>query len=389
MTPNGCCASCRRAEGDILPLWDRQSYCADCLQAATPALLGAARTMSELREELHFPLRRVFWSWFRFLTLASGSVGLIFPLIILLSDPIRFGAGLLAWAGLALLGLPVLVVFAAAATLGARDNRPTVSVVDGAVVLTRGRSTEVVPLSDCEWVLGNVSQMTVMTQVAVLSDPAVILVLPSDADAVPRRVAVGLTDETREIWTAFLRLSKTPERTAWPSPRALSRNTIRVATFLLVPITFLAILAVGKLASTLIALCFADRGVGTIVGVVILMYGTVSAAFYGALYFPGRPFRLVPTRSSPARQRQLHRRMIIGWLLVNTTFFGLPLTLIWNNRLDLSVTARMTGIALSYAWSFLASYDLGRRMSRFDPEFAGPVAQARDDTGVGRKVSRL
>ena len=340
-------------------------------------VLAAARSDETLREEYVPPVGRLFLAWFRFLATGFGSVFLLIPLVILITDPQRIESGLLAWAAIVALGLPLAALFAAVIAFAAWTNRPIVSVVAGVIGLTQGRETEVVSLSQCEWHHGNVSQMSVLTQVAVLNDPALILVLPDDRDGRPRRVAIGLNDETRELWEAFLRLSRTLERAEAVAPRTASTFLRSLVWFFLFPLTFLLCGLIGRLVGRFISFWIADRGVGQLVGVVILIYGTISTLMYAALFIPLRPVHIVPTRRPPHLQRKFFRQMFWGWLLTNTVFIALPFVFVAN----LSPLARGMGIVFSYVWAIAAGYDFGRRISRSDFEDAVPIG--RDSANPG------
>ena len=218
MIPASSCQSCgsTRVASRFIKLWDGKEYCVDCIQRESPALLEHAEAAETLAETISYPVVKLAVIWAFTFTVAWGSLWLIFPLISIIGGKKDFVESLQAWAFITGLGLPVIAVFAIAHACAYVLNRPTVSVAGGELTVRQRGKSETVTLSRCEWYVGRISQMNVLQNTAILRNPAIIIVLPHADGKDARNVAVGFTNETRQIWESFLTLSKSPHRANWP-----------------------------------------------------------------------------------------------------------------------------------------------------------------------------
>jgi hypothetical protein len=90
------------------------------------------------------------------------------------------------------------------------------------LIVRLGTRLLVAPLTDCTWHEGKVSDMTVWQFAFLLRGPALIVEFPKETAKDGNRVAVGYTDDTRDLWKSFFEIagiSQTLRKQWWWSRR--------------------------------------------------------------------------------------------------------------------------------------------------------------------------
>ena len=106
---------------------------------------------------------------------------------------------------------PFIIMFTAAAPAAYLWARPKTIAWKGKLIVQQSFGLIVASLADCTWHEGRQGHMTVWKLGCLLRGPAVILVLPKEVAKAGDRLAVGFTDETREVWRSFLELAEVPQ----------------------------------------------------------------------------------------------------------------------------------------------------------------------------------
>jgi len=79
------------------------------------------------------------------------------------------------------------------------------------LIIRIGTRLIVVPLADCKWREGKLSQMTLWSYAFLLRGSVLIVKLPKEKSKDGFLVAVGYTNETREIWKSFFEIAEVPQ----------------------------------------------------------------------------------------------------------------------------------------------------------------------------------
>lgn len=364
------CSSCgaTTCSAGFVRLWDGNTYCVQCIKAASPDLLDHVRNHDVLEETFRYPALKLAGVWALFLAIGWSSIWLIFPLVTILGGKIDLLESIRAWALISGFGLPIILVFSLAHAGGYALHRPTVSVDAGEVTVTQRGKSETVPLSQCEWYLGKISDMDLLQNTVILKKPALIVVLPPAEGREAREVAVGVNDGTRAIWQAFLTLAKAPQRTAWQHKRRVPAFLKYAALFLAIPVGFVAFLFIGRLVSKALSLVIADQDFCQLMGGLVLIYGCLSSALYGAIAGPWHATQAVPTKRTVNEQFKLRLVTFIEFIVVNSVI-AVPIVLDAKR----SLASRVVGATLSYVWAASIGYDFGRRLSKYDREATKPA----------------
>lgn len=213
-----CCNYCQTPikNGATVRLWDGRDYCAACVENACPGLGKYAATHEFLVEED----RPSFWKLAAanlFLFTASSAL-IIFPAFALYGLSLGLRDVISLYFGIVVLVLaPLAGICAILCAAGTWEHWPRVRVQDASFVVNTGDEAVVCSISELRWCHAPLWHMrSSKKQLLFLSwAPAIILVLPDRVSLLdePRTVAVGLSDESRRRWDAFLHLARiTPTR---------------------------------------------------------------------------------------------------------------------------------------------------------------------------------
>ena len=212
---NSVCGKCGRSVGCVT-LWDGKSYCAICIGEQSPQLLNAVAA-SMYAEVIPCSIGTLAWRMFLFSVASIGSIaGTMALLVGLLSGD--WQNALTGIAVILLLGLPVIVLFTAGGPLQLAFARFKVIAWNGLLIVRHDMRLLIAPLADCTWREGKQSQMTLHRYAFLMRGPALIVELPKTIAKEGNYVAVGCTDETREVWRSFFEICAiphSPQKKAW------------------------------------------------------------------------------------------------------------------------------------------------------------------------------
>lgn len=199
--PEGPCRRCgSRLHGrNWTLLWDGHSYCKECIDRAHPELFERAIADHEIVESMP-RFRAYMFRWF--VVTGFGTLFLIVLLVGLVTG--KSDAAFWQASGAFVFGVGGFVtLFMALAALGQPQIK--VKVFDGELTVQVGYASNSFPLNECKWQWGSLSQMR---NLIAPDKTAVLIRLPGGYGRhKSRHAAVGFTDESREIWQAFLKLA--------------------------------------------------------------------------------------------------------------------------------------------------------------------------------------
>ena len=209
-----CCRSCGAQSGDIVGLWDGQSYCRDCTDSVSSELFEYAAAHRSLVESAQFTSAQLWRAalrfeagcffvvaalcWFALISEGWGLTGALWGIGISLGLCIVQGA----------VQLPAYVWCSGRAL-------PTVVVSDGMVHIRRRFPDRNVcaPLHDFRWRIGHSRQDSFLRQTMVPKQRVILLLLGPGrwGGFFDYRVACGWAEEMRRVWSGFLVLAGRPE----------------------------------------------------------------------------------------------------------------------------------------------------------------------------------
>lgn len=208
-----CLRNLRHGEG--IHLWDGHDYCRECVSSASPALLALAEEVPVLSERIAVDPREAVWANLRLM----GIISVIFLCAfcyILRND----AAGL--WFHMlvaAVLIIPPTLMTTYRSYRTARAASGTVQVEEGDVRVKHPYLGRVAwALCECRWHVGKAEEAHAFFPKLALSRKVVILECPIKVPflwTMRERVPCGLSDETREIWIAFLTLAGIEQKPRW------------------------------------------------------------------------------------------------------------------------------------------------------------------------------
>lgn len=204
--PNGECPLCQSANPSV-DLWDGQSYCESCVQDVSPNLLATSDDYI-FSEDLPFEIRgiltRAGWFYFR----------LILGWAFLWGIPVAITGGLAD--GLFIFGMwfllrtPIVILWSIAASLSFPLANIRTMVWQNQLLIRMGTSLHAVPLQNCSWYEGEMSDTTVLKTGLFLRGPSLVIDLPKRDFKEGNNLAVGCTPEALEVWRAFLTIDNVP-----------------------------------------------------------------------------------------------------------------------------------------------------------------------------------
>jgi hypothetical protein len=218
MNTETLCKKCSQplAAGASVHLWDGGDYCRPCVDKACPNLADYAIAHNVLEETIPYDrkaasrqLLRVYvviWAVFCTLGAVAGLVmGDITTAIVL---PLFF---VLCAALAGAIQIPALLWIAKGAA-------QRVSVRDGNVTVCRPNRRRLAPwtfpLNNCRWYLGRLRHDTFLRGTLPRNAPTIILVYPVHwrrFQLCRYKTACGFSEEMRQLWQAFLRLTGVAE----------------------------------------------------------------------------------------------------------------------------------------------------------------------------------
>lgn len=377
------CPSCGESTSlqDFVTLWDGRDYCVDCVEAESPRLLEQARNDTVLEETFTYSKTKLAFRWALMYGGTTASFVLTIILAGLLSQELTLYEAAKYWAIGFGFTLPLVALFTLASTWGYVLNRFSVSVTAGILTFTKWGKARSVALNQCEWYIGKVSHMTAAQNTIIVSDPALLIVLPQTADdRFAPSVAVGIETKSREIWEAFLTLSGIPQHAMWLKQWQIPTWWKAMALLLAMPVVFFGFMLFGVLVYALLIAFIPDQGLCLIVATVLFMCGGLSTVLYAVILGPWHTSssRRVPTRRTRKEQREQLCKVFLMFFAISTGVFALPIALANN---EFSVLARAAGIALSYAWVVFMTLHFGRYVTRYDWEYplTYKTPKAKDD----------
>lgn len=203
---SGECSLCQSANPSV-NLWDGQSYCESCVQEVSPSLIATSNDYmlsEDLPYETRTILKRAGWFYFRVILAWSLMWGVPLAITSGLAD------GLFVFGMWFLLGTPIVILWSIASSLSFPLANIRTMVWHGQLLIRMGTSLHVVPLRDCSWYEGVMSDTTVLKTGLFLRGPSLVIELPKRDFKEGNMLAVGCTPESREIWRAFLTIADVP-----------------------------------------------------------------------------------------------------------------------------------------------------------------------------------
>lgn len=215
----GLCRVCGITK-QCIELWDGQTYCHSCIVQRSPRLLQEANG-GQLAEEIPpaagAATRRILLQ----LSSVLGGLAAVFIAPLLMAG--KWMEALEAYATAILFLSPFIILYTGAVASAFWWARPKTIAWRGKLIVQHNFGLIVAPLAQCTWHEGRQWHMTLWNFGFLLRGPALILVLPKDVVKGGDRMAVGFTNETREVWRSFLELAGVPRTTKlwwWERKRA-------------------------------------------------------------------------------------------------------------------------------------------------------------------------
>ncbi len=201
------CAQCASSI-DCIPLWDGKSYCSSCLEKQSPGLLQAAGP-NQLGEAMPYSISVVAWRMFLFAFAAIGGFAMFIAVSVAIAGDWQMA--LQGFAIFLLIGSPFIILWTCGGAAAMPLMRLKVMAWNRQLIIRIGTRLIVVPLADCKWREGKLSQMTLWSYAFLLRGSVLIVKLPKEKSKDGFLVAVGYTNETREIWKSFFEIAEVPQ----------------------------------------------------------------------------------------------------------------------------------------------------------------------------------
>jgi hypothetical protein len=182
-------------------LWDARFYCLECVNQHKPDLLRHAASHEKLEETMLNSAWSVSRRFFLCFSVPLAGFGGLIALLVWWGG----GKPLPIFLLLAMIGVPILLLFSASCGLSFHANRPVITARDGKLILRGGMSVVAAALTECHWFLGKQPQMNLFKYGFLFRGPCIIV------DFHGLRFGVGFTEETRKTWKAFFTLSGAPK----------------------------------------------------------------------------------------------------------------------------------------------------------------------------------
>lgn len=191
-------------------LWDDRSYCRDCVQSASPTLLSFAATRRRLEEVAPYQGGKVL----RRFGVMYVVIGLLFAVPFGIYGVRQEGLSGVSYSLVGLFCAGVAALIQAPAYLWMmKMQMPTVVAENGTLKVFRGpkkRLTSEAPTQAIRWRLGEAGKDRGLHGLP-MSDKVLLLEWPvgkSLGFTRYERVACGWSQETRDVWEAFLTLTR-------------------------------------------------------------------------------------------------------------------------------------------------------------------------------------
>jgi hypothetical protein len=349
---------------EVIQLWDGRSYDRESLEQFSPSLAAYAAEHAELTETMPH---------------AAWQIGRKFGVVGATAGTALFGTAFV-WAGInqngaegamvgflisQLLVLPISLVYAASYAYTFHISRPSVTAVNGKLVVRLGSMrVEQFPLRDCEWYAGKLKEMNFLEKIMLPADDAVILVVPgADHEGDERRLAVGYTNEMREVWHDFLDAAGLPRLTA-REHRPIGRRMLSTASgAALLLVAFPGSMWLGKNLEALIRRLGGRADLAEAMGMMCFLPGWFYLLGYVCCLWPWKGLHRIASTRTVEERRKITRYYAFRWSLVGV-FFALAYGTAWGWGLNWNATARLAAALVAGLTAPLVGYDLGRRVAR-------------------------
>lgn len=338
------CERCGAMGAPGILLWDDRRYCSRCLGERSKRLAEYARQHEILTETVPFTtwevIRKYVLSWPLIVVGLFGPVLLCTAIIQKAWKESFIGAAVLGSIG-ALVGF--LFGFATAHAL--KKQRPTFAVRGKYLFITDPSCEEPMafPLDACEWYRGRVSHMSL--QVMLPDAPAINIVLPDDADEDETVIAVGYSEEMRELWEAFLSIAGVPQREPWVKLSRFRRWCDVVAAILLFPLCVIGSAMLWNLVRSAGQRVLPGNDIVEATAFFFVLPGTFVPTILAYRYWPWSSWRLIPVERSAEERRSRKWRSILGMGIVT-----ISLILSAFRYPDWSMAAKTVYAALCICW---------------------------------------
>ncbi len=217
------CRKCVTGD-DCLELWDGEVYCRNCIGKQSSRLLQAAES-DQLGEEMSYSIPSIAWRMFLFAMATMIGFSTLVAVLLIVAGGGREAPG--AFAVVLVISSPVIVMFTAGVSIALPLLRPKTIVWNRQLIVRLGSQLRVSSLAECRWYEGRMSQVNVWGSGFLLRGKALIVEIPNVKTGEGNRMAVGCTDESREIWKSFFELAEIPQKrrkqswwSSWFRPRA-------------------------------------------------------------------------------------------------------------------------------------------------------------------------
>lgn len=328
-------------------------------------MLAHALTHDVLQEKCLYPALKCAGT-FAVSVIATWSLALLFlPLTATRTEELL--EAIQVWAGLTAMSVPVAAVFSLWTAASVARHRLTVSVAAGKLTVTGHGASLVIPLAQCEWYIGSISETNMLNysernghgDIAFLQAPALIIRSRTTDEADTQRVAVGVTPEMRAVWQAFLKLARVPERVNKHSTRRLPM-VLKFGSFgLFFGLMFTAWGMIGRAAGHALAMVVEGQDLSETVGVFVFIVGFFTALLYGMIC---GPWNVLDPEGRSRASRALDQWRPLLMCLAVTALGVLPITFVT----EMSVAARVVFVVLGCAWAIVVGSDLRRRVIQRD-----------------------
>lgn len=202
------CRECVTGD-DCLELWDGEVYCRDCIGKQSTRLLQAAES-AQLSEEMPYSIPAVAWRMCLFSMAGMLGFATLIAVLVTIAGGGREAPG--AFAVVLVISCPVIVMFTAAPPIGLQLLRPEMIAWNRQFIVKLGSQLIIRPLAECKWYKGQMSELNIWGAGFLLRGKALIVEIPNVKAGEGNRMAVGCTDESREIWESFFELAGIPQK---------------------------------------------------------------------------------------------------------------------------------------------------------------------------------
>ena len=310
------CHRCRRAVGkeDAIPLWDGNTFCANCVEEAGSELAAYVRKHATLRDDAGDSVRRVaiktFLTLWPFPTVLFGSIGVF-------EAWRQQNVELAMWGivGFQVLILPIVGLWVAIIAKSYGSTNWSAEVSEGCVWLPRaGRH---ILLSECQWFLGTTTDAT--RPPFVPRRNAVLLAARPRGVLDEEIMAVSIEPEMLPVWTQFLTLAGIPRRIIWERRTRTPRVCFVIAGLLAIACGLVGTGWLGIILARLLNDLNLPKSIVDAVAFAFIVPGCMLMAFAIALLWPWSALPRVRSRRSFEEQRQVRRHYLIGGTLTSMT----------------------------------------------------------------------